>query len=102
MRIVNPNGPAGRMGNAPISRPDWFAEWLANQGKWVRLQCGCIEDVHIPQCLTLLTGKRIYILCPSDHGFQAIKETIKFRDVLKAHGISINENADTDGMLPPF
>lgn len=91
------------MGNAPISRPDWFAKWLANQGKWVRLQCECIEDVNIPQCVELLTGKRIYILCPNDHGFQEItKKNVQFRDVLEAHGISVNENADTDGMLPPF
>src|SRR6266568_3753063 len=75
MRLVKPNDLAGSRGNKPPARPDWYAEWLRNQGKWVLLECGCIEDVHIPQCITMLTGKRIYVLCPFDmnHGMQLIK-----------------------------
>lgn len=104
MRIIQLNGLAGPKGNKSPGRPDWFAEWLANQGKWAELECGCIEDVHLPQCITLLTGKRIFIMCPfeMDHGFQAIAKTLKFRDVLKARGITVKENADTKGLLPPF
>ena len=100
MRITKPNSLAGPKGYKSPVRPDWFAEWLSNQGKYVRLACGCIEDVHLPQCLTLLTGKKIFIMCPySDHGFQSIKETLKLRDVLKERGIEFPE---PDGLIPPF
>lgn len=104
MRIINPKSLAGSKGNKSPNRPDWFAEWLANQGKYVLLNCECIEDVHLPQCLTLLTGKRIYILCPfdSEHGFQLIKKTLTFRDVLMARGILVKEDDDTKGLFPPF
>lgn len=104
MRIINPNGLAGAKGKRPPHRPDWFVEWLKNQGKYVLLDCECIEDVHLPQCISLLTGKRIYILCPfdDDHGFQAIKKTLTFGDVLKARGIPVNEDTDPKGLFPPY
>lgn len=101
MRIISPNSLAGKKGNKSPYRPDWYVEWLRNQGKWVLLECGCIEDVHMPTCVTLLTGKTIYIECPFDweHGFQAIKKTLTFRDVLKARGIELPPDP---GMIPPF
>ena len=101
MRIIKPNSLAGAKGNKSPLRPDWFAEWLASQGKLVLLECECIEDVHLPQCVTLLTGKRIFIMCPfnMDHGFQAIKKTLTFREVLTARGIQFQ---DTRGLFPPF
>lgn len=99
MRIIRPNDLAGPKGMRSPARPDWFAEWLANQGKWVLLDCECIEDVKIPQCITLLTGKKITILCPFGHGFQRIKKTLKFREVLEARGIEFPE---PPGQLPPF
>jgi hypothetical protein len=102
MRIINPNSLAGSKGNKSPNRPDWFAKWLANQGKWVQLECGCIEDVHLPQCITLLTGKRIFILCSSDHGFQRIKKTLTLRDVLLARGFTLNEDSDPGGLFPPY
>jgi hypothetical protein len=104
MRVIKPHDLAGGKGKRPPRRPDWFAEWLSNQGKWVRLECGCIEDVHIPSSIQILTGKKIYIECPFNlgHGFQLIKETLKLRDVLKARGILIPEDTDTKGLLPPF
>jgi hypothetical protein len=104
MRIINPKGLAGSKGNKSPNRPDWFVEWLASRGKWVLLECECIEDVHLPMCVTLLTGKRIYIQCPFnlDHGFQAIKKTLTFREVLMARGVSLYEDNDIGGMSPPF
>jgi hypothetical protein len=99
VRITRPNDLAGPKGLKSPVRPDWFAEWLANQGKWVLLDCECIEDVHIPQCVTLLTGKHIEIMCPFGHGFQRIKKTLKFREVLEARGI---EFPDPPGLIPPF
>jgi len=104
MRLVKPNDLAGSRGNKPPARPDWYAEWLRNQGKWVLLECGCIEDVHIPQCITMLTGKRIYVLCPFDmnHGMQLIKKTLKLRDVLKARGFISIEDTDSEGLFPPY
>jgi hypothetical protein len=103
MRIIKPNGLAGSKGNKSPNRPDWFVEWLNNQGKWVLLKCGCIEDVHLPQCITLLTGKQIHIFCPfdCDHGFQRIDKTLTFRDVLMARGISFTDT-DPEGLFPPF
>ena len=100
MRIIQPNSLAGAKGNKSPHRPDWFAEWLASKGKWVQLECGCIEDVHIPQCVTLLTGKKIYIQCPFDldHAFQLIEKTLTFKDVLQARGYSLYEYEE----LPPF
>ena len=102
MRIIQPNSLAGGKANKSPDRPDWFAEWLRNSGKWVLLECGCIEDVHVPQCVTLLTGKRIFILCPFDngHGFQEIKNTLTLRDVLMARGIALY--AQSEGLFPPF
>ena len=101
MRVIRPNDLAGPKGNKSPGRPDWFVKWLAEKGKWVLLECGCIEDVHLPTCVELLTGKKIYIECPFnlDHGFQPIKKTLKFRDVLKARGIEMPE---PPGELPPF
>ena len=101
MRLIKPNSLAGAKGNKSPHRPDWFAEWLKNQGKYVLLDCECIEDVHVPQCVTLLTGKQIYIQCPFDmgHGFQRIKKTLTFGEVLKARGYSLYEDP---GMIPPF
>jgi hypothetical protein len=104
VRIVKPNGLAESKGNKSPSRPDWFAEWLKNQGKFVLLKCGCICDVHLPVCVTLLTGKDIYIECPTNirydpHGFQKIKKTLTFREYLKARGFSL---ADPPGLFPPF
>jgi hypothetical protein len=104
VRIIQPNDLAGPKGNKSPVRPDWFVEWLANQGKWVLLECGCIEDVHLPTCITLLTGKTIVILCPFDqgHGMVKIKKTLKLRDVLKARGITIPDDLDPKGLFPPF
>jgi hypothetical protein len=102
MRIIKSNSPAGGKGNKSPHRPDWFVKWLEDRGKWVQLQCGCIEDVHIPQCITLLTGKRIYILCPYEHGFQRIKKTLTLGQVLLARGMTLKEDTDTKGLLPPF
>lgn len=101
MRIIRPNDLAGPKGNKSPGRPDWFVQWLADKGKWVLLECGCIEDVHLPNCVSLLTGKKIYIECPFNegHGFQAIKKTLRFRDVLEARGIKM---PDDPGMIPPF
>ena len=101
MRITRPNDLAGAKGNKSPRRPDWFAEWLANQGKYVLLECGCIEDVHLPQCLTLLTGKHIEIWCPftDSHGFQKIKKTLTSREVLLARGF---EFPDPPGIIPPY
>lgn len=101
MRLIKPNSLAGSKGNKSPNRPDWFVEWLAQKGKWVLLECGCIEDVHLPTCVTLLTGKRIYIQCPfdCDHGFQAIEKTLTFKEVLEARGYSLYEDP---GMIPPF
>ena len=69
----------------------------------MQLECECIEDIHIPACVTLLTGKAIYIMCPfdNDHGFQKIKKTLTVRDVLKARGIDITDT-ETKGLIPPF
>ncbi len=104
MRIIKPNSLAGPKGTRPPARPDWFAEWLANQGKWILLECGCIEDIRMPQCVTLLTGKKIYIECPftPGHGFQLIKKTLDLGNVLKARGILIPEDTDPEGLFPPF
>jgi hypothetical protein len=104
VRIVKPNGLAGKVTNKSPNRPDWYAEWLANQGKYVLLKCGCMTDVHLPACITLLTGKRIYIECPSNnhldpHGFQEIKKTLTTREYLTAKGFHF---ADDPGLIPPF
>jgi len=101
VRIIRPNDLAGPKGMRSPARPDWFVKWLAAQGKWVLLNCGCIEDVKLPQCLELVTGKHIEIMCPFDlnHGFQRIKKTLKFREVLMARGIEFPE---PDGLIPPF
>jgi hypothetical protein len=100
MRLIKPNSLAGPKGNKSPARPDWYAEWLSNQGKYVLLECGCIEDVHMPQCVTLLTGKKIYIACPFDldHSFQLIKRTLTYREALMARGISFTDTPE----LPPF
>lgn len=102
MRVIQPKSLAGPKGNKSPVRPDWYAEWLKDRGKYVLLECECIEDVHIPQCVTLLTGKRIYILCPFnfDHGFQAIKKTLTLRDVLLARGIPVMDTSSE--LIPPF
>jgi hypothetical protein len=102
MRIIKPNSLADGKGNKSPHRPDWFVKWLQEQGKWVQLECGCIEDVHVPQCITLLTGKRMFILCPSEHGFQRIKKTLSLREVLLARGFSLNDDPDPEGLFPPF
>lgn len=101
MRVYQPKGLADGKGNKSPHRPDWFVEWLASKGKWVQLECGCIEDVHMPQCVTLLTGKHIYIACPYPlgHGFQLIKKTITFREYLLARGYTFPEDP---GIFPPF
>lgn len=101
MRIIPPNGLAGASGNKSPHRPDWYVEWLKNQGKYVLLACGCIEDVHMPTCITLLTGKTINIACPfnEDHGFQAIKKTLKTREVLEMRGYKFPADP---GLIPPF
>lgn len=101
MRIIRPNDLAGPMGMKPPTRPDWYLKWLSNQGHWVQLKCGCIEDVKLPQCLELVTGKHLFIMCPFDldHGFQRIAKTLKFREVLEARGIEFPE---PDGLIPPF
>jgi len=101
VRIIRPNDLAGPKGMKPPARPDWFVKWLSEKGKWVLLECGCIEDVHLPTCVELLTGKQIYIQCPFDleHGFQRIKKTLKFRDVLESRGFSF---PDPPGLIPPF
>ena len=105
MRIVRANSLAGpKRKTIPPARPDWYAEWLAGKGKWVLLECDCIENVVVPACVTLLTGKRIYIMCPFNfgHGFQLIKKTLSFREVLMARDIPLYENSDTIGDFPPF
>lgn len=41
--------PAPRTTGAGIGRsrgtPDWLKEWLANRGQYVKLSCGCYEDL---------------------------------------------------------
>ena len=101
MRIIRPNDLAGPKGMKPKARPDWFVKWLKDQGYWVKLQCGCIEDTHLPQCLELITGKRIYIMCPFDldHGFQRVIKPMKLREVLLERGYIFPE---PPGLIPPY
>ncbi len=99
MRITKPNSPAVAKGNNPPQRPDWFVQWLKEKGTWFRLKCDCIEDLSLPSCIELLTGKKIYVLCPNGHGFQPVIAKVKFRDVLKARGIEL---AEPPGLIPPF
>jgi hypothetical protein len=101
VRITRPNDLAGPKGMKPKARPDWFVKWLKEQGHFVLLECGCIEDAHLPQCLELITGKRILILCPFNegHGFQKVKKTLNLREVLKVRGYEFPE---PPGLIPPY
>lgn len=101
MRIIRPDDLAGPKGMKPRARPDWFVKWLNDQGEWVKLACGCIEDTHLPQCLELVTGKRIFIMCPFDmgHGFQKVLKPMKLREVLMERGYSF---PDPPGLIPPY
>ena len=102
MHIRKPNDLAGPKGNKSPARPDWFVEWVNSQVKWGLLECGCIEDVTSLKAVSLLTGKKIYIQCPFEHGFQLIKKSLTLRDVLKAHDITIPDDVDPKGLFPPF
>lgn len=51
MRFVQPKkgGGSGKTPGIspfrPKSQPDWLKEWIENQGHYVELSCGCMEDV---------------------------------------------------------
>lgn len=99
VRITKPNSPAVAKGNNPPQRPDWFAQWLKEKAKLFRLKCNCIEDFSLPTCLELVTGKKLFILCPNGHGFQPVIGKVKVRDYLKEKGY---EFPDPPGLIPPF
>lgn len=101
MRVIRPNDPAGPKEKNLKARPDWFVKWLNEQGHYVLLNCGCIEDTHLPQCLELITGKALYIMCPFNegHGFQKVKKVMKLREVLKVRGFEFPE---PPGLIPPY
>lgn len=54
MRLVKPtakpaperSGRASSTARKGMSRPEWFKEWLANQGRYVELACGHIVDAN--------------------------------------------------------
>jgi hypothetical protein len=98
MRIIKPFQNVSENDSAMHS--GWLDEWKKNQGKWVQLSCGCIEDIHLPKCTELLTGKKIYILCPHGHGFGQIVKSLSFKEVLISRGIDIPD--DNNNQLPPF
>jgi hypothetical protein len=84
--------------NKSGERSGWFDEWLANQGKFVELNCGCIDDIHLPTCLTLITSKDIQIYC-DNHGFQGIKRSLTFKQAMKIKGYDIPEIQSEDPLF---
>jgi len=99
VRVTRTIGPAVAKGNKSPQRPDWFVQWLKEQAKYVRLKCECVEDFSLPSCIELLTGKKIFLLCPNGHGFQPIVQKLKLRDYLQAKGFEIPE---PPGLIPPY
>lgn len=45
-----------------VSRPQWLVEWLANQAKYAKLACGCIDDLTI-QPLWFQSGGIALVWC---------------------------------------
>jgi hypothetical protein len=95
--IKNPMG--NRNTGPKLPMPKWHKEWLANQGKWVELSCGCIADINLPSAVLLLT-KKPEIFCDKCDGFMQIKESLSFREVIRRRlGIQM---PDSEGLFPPF
>jgi hypothetical protein len=87
-RILKP-GETQRGPHTPL--PTWYVDWLKDKGKWVELSCGCIEDIHLPSAVAILT-KKPQIYCNSCNEFHTVKRPVKFREVIeKKLGIKIKE-----------
>lgn len=97
MKIIKPG--QGKVENGSAYSPAWLDEWLRNQGKFVQLNCGCIDDVHLPTAITLITSKDIQILCPNDHGFQGIKKGLTFKEAMNLKGYDIPETTNEEPMF---
>jgi len=46
VKFVQPmrSGSKGAAPHSAKSRPEWLKEWIENQGHYVELSCGCMED----------------------------------------------------------
>lgn len=97
MRIIKPG--TDKVVNGAAYNPAWFDDWLRNQGKWIELTCGCIEDIHLPSCLTLVTGKDIQILCSNDHGFQSVKRSVSFKEAMQHKGFIIPDDNSNEPLF---
>ena len=68
-----PATPDKHFGGRP-RMPDWQKEWVANQGVWVLLECGCIDDLNprlLPLVRQMLDG-HLEIYCDKHEGFYRV------------------------------
>lgn len=69
-------------------RPEWLKEWIANQGRWVRLSCGCSEDLNSRTLTVVGAFKNSAVYCEKCEQFSAVVRSIT---VAEAMGIPAKE-----------
>lgn len=91
MKFVAPKkGSSGVSTGGPhrvISRPEWLKEWIENQGHYVELSCGCMEDQKTRGLLMVflaggLKGREIEILCVRCDKWVWLTRSVSLREYL--------------------
>ena len=77
------------------SRPDWFREWLENQGRYALLDCGHYVDINDRSVAYIIGATDKHIVCPEHNQWALVVRSATFTEYM---GIPPNVIPDT----PPF
>lgn len=84
MRLIKRGvaAPSDGSGYSRGGRPDWLKKWIADQGVWCRLACGCAEDLNSQSLLIIGTFTSGEVYCERHDRFAAVKNKIRLDEAL--------------------
>lgn len=79
---IEPSGKGFNAGRPRVA--DWLKEWLANQGKWMLLDCGCRDawDTRSMTVIHLFGPRETQIWCERCHKFVLWKNWTTFNEYM--------------------
>jgi hypothetical protein len=79
VKFIKPTVPAGEPSGGYIGAPekrDWLKEWIENKGRWVLLECGCIDDLNDRAMTIIKTFEGCTVGCERHNRFVSVVRTL--------------------------
>jgi hypothetical protein len=94
--VSAPDGGGHGSSHRPQGRPEWLKDWIANQGRWVLLGCGCREDINCRGVMIIHIGlAENEVYCSKHDLLSPIVKAIKLDEYWQ---LKLPEQSD----VPPF